>query len=194
MTLPGSGTLALSDIKTEFAGLGGGNNLTDYYRSPGGVVPDTSLNAGVPTSGNISITDFYGASANRVQLVGASLSDQNSTPADAYVAYLVKSDGTERKQEGSGGVQVTIGTWLLDGVASDYEVMLQVTSGTAPNGGSAQGTYLPLSSTQWWSLTDTSLPGNALTNNCTVYIRDAVTHVVLASATVTMLADKNGPP
>jgi len=65
MALPSSGVLTLNDIQTEF----GGTNpidLSDYYRG-GGLVPDTALNAGIPTSGVISVTDFYG-SANTIAL------------------------------------------------------------------------------------------------------------------------------
>ena len=61
MALPGSGVLTLADIQTEF----GGTNpisLSEYYRG-GGLVPDSSLNTSVPTSGVISVSDFYGASA-----------------------------------------------------------------------------------------------------------------------------------
>ncbi len=59
MALPSSGVLTLNDIQTEF----GGTNpidLSDYYRG-GGLVPDTAGNAGIPTSGAISVSDFYGA-------------------------------------------------------------------------------------------------------------------------------------
>jgi hypothetical protein len=59
MALPSSGVLTLNDIQTEF----GGTNpigLSEYYRG-GGLVPDTAINAGIPTSGVISVTDFYGA-------------------------------------------------------------------------------------------------------------------------------------
>lgn len=65
MALPSSGVLTLNDIQTEF----GGTNpidLSEYYRG-GGLVPDTALNAGIPTSGVISVTDFYG-SANTIAL------------------------------------------------------------------------------------------------------------------------------
>ena len=59
MALPSSGVLTLDDIQTEF----GGTNpidLSDYYRG-GGLVPNSALNAAIPTSGAISVGDFYGA-------------------------------------------------------------------------------------------------------------------------------------
>lgn len=61
MTLPESGVISLVDIKTEFTGPTV-SSLTDYYRG-GSYVPDTALNIDIPTSGVISITDFYGASS-----------------------------------------------------------------------------------------------------------------------------------
>lgn len=60
MAIVGSGTVALSDIQTEF---GGSNpiSLSEYYR---GGAYTTANNTGVPTSGEISISDFYGAVAD----------------------------------------------------------------------------------------------------------------------------------
>ena len=57
MTLPASGIIKLSDIQTEF---GGANpiGLSEYYRGGAYV---TSNNTSVPTSGAISLTNFYGA-------------------------------------------------------------------------------------------------------------------------------------
>jgi hypothetical protein len=59
MALPGSGALSLNDIQTEF----GGSNpilITEYYRG-GGLVPDIAANSSVPTSGQISLSNFYNA-------------------------------------------------------------------------------------------------------------------------------------
>ena len=59
MALPVSGPLSLTDIQTEF----GGTNpvsLTEYYKG-GAFVLTTDFAPNVPTSGTISISDFYGA-------------------------------------------------------------------------------------------------------------------------------------
>lgn len=59
MPLPGSGAISLGDIQTEF----GGSNpigLDEYYR--GGSFVSSSLTA-VPSSGTISLNQFYGLSA-----------------------------------------------------------------------------------------------------------------------------------
>lgn len=50
MSLPLSGQISIGEIKKEF---GGGNSLSQYY----------AADAGVPTSGTIKLSDFYGKSA-----------------------------------------------------------------------------------------------------------------------------------
>ena len=57
MPLPSSGTITLTQIQTEFGGSAP-TNLTEYYRGGAYV---TSNNTNVPTSGAISLTNFYGA-------------------------------------------------------------------------------------------------------------------------------------
>lgn len=58
--LPSSGPLSLVQIGTFFNGPTP-YSLRDYYRG-GAYVPDIPANANIPTSGPISILDFYGAS------------------------------------------------------------------------------------------------------------------------------------
>ena len=63
MALPSSGPLSLSDIQGEF---GGSNpiSLSEYYAGGGLVAPGTTGTYGaVPSSGEISIRNFYGTSA-----------------------------------------------------------------------------------------------------------------------------------
>jgi len=59
MALPASGTLSISDIVGEFGGSAP-HSLSEYYRG-GGLVPDIAVNSSIPTSGTISISNFYGA-------------------------------------------------------------------------------------------------------------------------------------
>ena len=66
MAIPGPGIpLKLSAIADEFGGTPA-DNLSEYYRG-GGLVPDITANAGIPTSGIIRIGNFYG-STNRVPI------------------------------------------------------------------------------------------------------------------------------
>ena len=59
MALPSSGTISINDIATEFGGTVP-HSLSEYYRG-GGLVPNIAANSSVPTSGTISISNFYGA-------------------------------------------------------------------------------------------------------------------------------------
>jgi hypothetical protein len=75
MALPASGTITLAQIQTEF---GGSNpvSLNEYYR--GGVnVPNTVNTATIPTSGAISVSNFYGTQKSYTQAQVASYMDAN---------------------------------------------------------------------------------------------------------------------
>jgi len=61
MALPNSGALSILDVVGEFGGAAP-HGLEEYYRG-GSYVPTTTVNQGVPSSGLITIHDFYGASA-----------------------------------------------------------------------------------------------------------------------------------
>lgn len=65
MALPSSGTLSIQDIVDEFGGTAP-HSLSEYYRNGAYV---GSNNTGVPTSGTISLSDFYGATAATVVTV-----------------------------------------------------------------------------------------------------------------------------
>ncbi len=59
MTIVSSGQITMNDIVAEFGGSGQ-HGLQEYYRG-GSFVANNSLNTSVPTSGQITIQDFYGA-------------------------------------------------------------------------------------------------------------------------------------
>lgn len=61
MALQTSGAISILNLVSEFGGTAP-HSLSEYYRG-GSLVPDTPTNSGVPTSGAISLTDFYGAAA-----------------------------------------------------------------------------------------------------------------------------------
>lgn len=61
MVLQVSGQITIDDLRTEFSATST-RGLSDFYRG-GAFVPDTPANAGVPTAGQIQLSDFYGADA-----------------------------------------------------------------------------------------------------------------------------------
>lgn len=58
MTTPASGQISSADISGEFGGSAP-HNLNEYYRG-GGLVANHQNNSGIPTSGQIKMSDFYG--------------------------------------------------------------------------------------------------------------------------------------
>jgi hypothetical protein len=85
MALPTSGPLTLEQIAAEF-GRGNPVSLLSYYRG-GGIVPNASANQNVPTSGPISIKNFYGAT-NRVSIstvISSNATNYVLTPPGGYV-------------------------------------------------------------------------------------------------------------
>jgi len=70
MTFPLSGTIQLSEFRTELYGDSATPaGLTSFYRVTGlgdfGAMTSNAYNAAIPTSGTIGMTDFYGASGAR---------------------------------------------------------------------------------------------------------------------------------
>lgn len=124
MAIQPSGVIALSDIQDEF----GGTNpigLSEYYR---GGAYTTSNNTSVPTSGAISISDFYGAT-NTVEVIyevigGGGAGGQGaftSGLADAGDASSITGSGftSETSSGGAGGVSRSL-FGSTDGQASYY--------------------------------------------------------------------------
>ena len=61
MALQSSGEITIDDLNIEFTKLSAQpNGLGNFYRG-GGLVPDGDVNINVPTSGQIELSDFYGA-------------------------------------------------------------------------------------------------------------------------------------
>lgn len=69
MTLQASGAISIADLKDMFGG-GLSNSLNQYYRG-GGIVPDKAENIGIPTTGILSLSDFYGQGPARFSGIAA---------------------------------------------------------------------------------------------------------------------------
>ena len=75
MALPSSGPIDFASIQTEF---GGANpiGIDEYYRN-GGLVPGNNTN--VPTSGTISLADFYGAINEIIKYITTTSTNVNAS-------------------------------------------------------------------------------------------------------------------
>lgn len=184
MALPSSGALSLSDIQTEF---GGSNpiSLNEYYAG-GGLVPSgtTGTNGAVPSSGAISINNFYGTSNVVIAITDQFVSVVSGGTSAATAGYRLLSNGK---------VQVTVGSTWTDAeqwctptsVSGDYEALVTVTSGTLSSG--TAGSWLALSSNREWTRV-ANVP-QYQTCEFTVQIRKIGTSTVLDTATITLEAD-----
>lgn len=129
MTLPTSGPLSLSDIQGEF---GGSNpiSLNEYYAG-GGLVPagTTGTNGAVPSSGTISISNFYGTSNQYVAFDDTSAYDFVFSPMSALASYQISATGYVNAT-GVSSVQ-----WCFPTSATgNFEVYASLNSGSLTSG------------------------------------------------------------
>jgi hypothetical protein len=116
MAIKSSGPLGLdADIANEFGG-GRPHSLSEYYRGGGLVPPAASANPGVPTSGQISISDFYGA--------------RNAT----IISYQLIGGGGHGGFGLFNGDLVGSGSRNGDGGASQFRILNGSIIATAPGG------------------------------------------------------------
>lgn len=125
-----------------------------------------------------SITAANTMSPRRVDIQGAVLSDFDFSSAN--VSYALLTTGEEQK--GEGGPLATFNTWLLIGDGGDYEIRYNAT-GTTP-AGDAINTWLSLSSSRSWSLSQSGVGDKATTGSLS--IRLAANQVVLDGATLNL--------
>jgi len=108
MPIPGPGpAISMTTIATEFGGTVP-HSLSEYYRG-GGLVPNSPTNAAIPTSGPISMGNFYG-SANRIAV--------NLTIAANTNSYDVYANRGPSYVAGISDVTVTINPGVTVGSTS----------------------------------------------------------------------------
>lgn len=123
MPLPSSGTLKASDIAAEF-GVSVPYDLSDFYRG-GAHVPNTAANVGIPTSGSMSMSDFYGAAATHT----VSVSDVNVVGANGDLV----SSSTATVTKGKGPFTYAW-SWAADGAGITIDNPTSATTGLTSNG------------------------------------------------------------
>jgi len=184
MPLPSSGPLSLANIQTEF---GGSNpiSLSEYYAG-GGLVPagTTGTYGAVPSSGTISIRNFYGTSNVVISISNDSVGYASGGLSSATAGYRLTSGGQiEHNQQNS---YSNVGQWITPtSQASNYEVFATLDSGALASG--ATGVWESLASSREWICF-------AAQNNyefaiITLQIRRIGTTTVLDSAQITITAD-----
>lgn len=147
----------------------------------------TIRNVVVGDGGNRTIKAIYvGSGGNRlvfaaINLLGLDPLVAGPAPGPNNAVYTITSTGLEQATGSANN------TWLTVGVASDYDVMMTLNSGTAPTG-SALATWLNCGTTRSWTVSRGAAVGTN-TANTTVQIRSASTLTVLATVTVNFSAE-----
>jgi hypothetical protein len=191
-----SGASLVASVRTNTYTFNVGSGQTRYFwlrarRNNG----DVSLRT--PNSDTSTVSATAGAGTDSINIVGATLSDQQVV-ATAEAAYRLTSGGLEESLEGtpvSPPGWDTIATWLLDGSAGDYFVELTKSSGTDPTSGPALSpSRHQLSTTREWVWTDSTQNDVAVTFEGTVTIYDnASPQAVLGSANLSVTIDAQTP-
>lgn len=168
MALQTSGTITWDQIRYEF---GGGYPIyaSQYYRG-GGLVPNIPANYGVPTSGTIATSHFYGATNATPPVIG-SKSDVYYSTAGSTGSKIVSAASTLSVSGGTGSYTYS---WSI---LSEYD---------SSAGGAS--TALSLSSTTVLNPTFTSTcsAGSGLIGS-----RSAVCRLVVTSGGLTDTFDMN---
>lgn len=97
MTLPGSGTISINSLVGEFGGSSP-HALSEYYRN-GSLV--SSGNTNVPTSGALSLSDFYGATATTTRDIRVQMSYYGGHSYTAYGITSANSTASPQSYSGS---------------------------------------------------------------------------------------------
>ena len=187
-TLPSSGVISLADIQAEF----GGSNpiaITEYYRG-GGLVPDYYSNQSIPTSGQISLSQFYGANAANpsAQLFsGFATSNEAILPTTTASVIFQTNGQCEYFAPGnSGGTGKSSNyTWVLSAVAEDFDMYVSATGDTAYLTSGTLNSWVRVLNQRAFILG--SEPGTTKTVTLTITVRNAYTLTTLAGPVTVVL-------
>lgn len=201
MALPSSGIITLQDIQAEFGGASAPSELQNYYRG-GGLVPDVSQNAGVPTSGVIGLQDFYGATNAVYQAIGGSGFTNNDGGSGAkIVQYTLRYDSNglvrETRENGGSASTVSLGDWSSLQPAETgfgWSVRVRHTAGLNDYAsGSGLNVWLALTSDRSWLFSATLSEFDTNTGFFVVEISDDGGSTVFDSAAFSVVLQHAGP-
>lgn len=149
MPLPSSGPLTLAQIQTEF----GGTNpisLNEYYAG-GAFVPagTTGTHGAVPSSGTISIRNFYGTSKDTITAAQVDVyagSFVFGSDAIASVGYYASG----QYETDANGSSTNQGNWVTPpSSAANWQMRAILTSGSSPSFG-VLNTWLSMTADRTW--------------------------------------------
>jgi hypothetical protein len=187
MTLPTSGALSLNDIKGEFGGPTS-PSLGDYYAGGTYVPAGTSgTNGAVPSTGTISISNFYGTSNVVINFDAQTISGSRADSAQAgYWVFGAGGNIGKAYEFVNFGAATFLEQWITPTTtAGNYEVYVTV-SGDTPTG--TLNSWVALSGNPAWSL-DAYGSGTFYACDLSFQVRKTGTTTVLDTWTVSLQAE-----
>lgn len=129
---------------------------------------------------------------NNINLSNQTLTDNTVSPTDAEVGFQLTNGGAAQSFEGVGEAYADIvgEEWHYPRrtiVAGEYEARATLTAGTNPTTGTMD-TWQDLGTTRAWENLCSTDGDDSETSTLLIEIRDAVTKIVLASATIILTA------
>jgi hypothetical protein len=186
MAIANTGALALSTIQTEFGGSDP-ISLSEYYANGTYVPAGTSgVNGAVPTSGTISISNFYGTSDVVISVTNQTVNAGEAFPGTATAGYRISHTGYV--YELINGTPTSLEQWCTPTSASSgYEARATIITGSFFSG--TAGTWFDLapSNVVDWTVQETVY---LQTTTCefTLDIRTKTGNTIVDSATITIAA------
>ena len=133
-------------------------------------------------SRRITLQDNSGTAS----IIGGSPYDLVTDPDNAEARYRLNSSGAEQTYTSTALAYTTVGTWLVSGTNSQFEVRATAVSGTVTSG--TMNTWEALSTSREWTAAKTFSVG-VKQAVITIEIRKASTGVIVDTATVDLGAE-----
>lgn len=209
MPLQSSGPISLANLQTEF---GGANpiSISEYYR--GGGLVSAGASSSIPTSGAISLSNFYGGSgvpSGTVLLTSTSKTVNNEvhpSQGSSQSGFALGAQGKlyafanqfapnwfeitptnewyePESEVGAAQFECRATTWPGDVIsATDLDYPVNVTAWTRLGGAGSGGR----GARYWWI--DNAQSGSVMSATFTIEIRQVGTSTILASQSITLTA------
>ena len=121
-----------------------------------------------------------------VALLGGNFNNDETSPTDAEVSYRLTAAGLEQRRIGTGGGYTTLGSWLITGVAADYQAQF-TSAGPDPTAPDPVNVWKDCDLGNQFDVTETGVGATSAAG--TIRIRRKSDSVPLASAALTITAE-----
>ena len=128
-----------------------------------------------------------------VRLIGGFFSHNSTTNPTVMGYHLVSGSPAFEQIKRNTDANETIGTWVLSGNPTDYDVMVSLEPGSSAltSGSAATDSWLDMVTARFWAVEDTTTTGGSNISKIHVKLRLNSTGEILASTVVTLEANRD---